>query len=54
MIQHNLNFAGQEEMKKFILECENKYETQVRNTAREICKNREERFVMLSGATCSV
>ena len=53
MIQHNLNFAGQEEMKKFILECEKKYETQVRNTAREICKNREERFVMLSGATCS-
>ncbi len=53
MIQHNLKFADQEEMKSFVLDCESKYEAQVRNAAREICKNREERFIMLSGASCS-
>ncbi len=53
MIQHNLQFAGQEEMKRFVFDCENKYEAQVRNAARETCKNREARFVMLSGASCS-
>ena len=35
MIQHNLKFADQEEMKSFVLDCESKYEAQVRNADRK-------------------
>lgn len=53
MIQLNRRFADKNEMKRFVLDCERKYDDQVRVAARTICSNREERFIMLSGASCS-
>ncbi len=53
MITYNKTFENKDEMKDFILLCEENYKGQVINAARAIAEDSKVKFVMLSGPSCS-
>ena len=53
MINHNRIFNDENEMKEFVLSCEDNYKKQVIDTAKRIADDSTVKFVMLCGPSCS-
>lgn len=53
MIDYEKFFNGETEMKDFVLLCENNYKTQITDIAKKIASDKNIKFLMLSGPSCS-
>lgn len=53
MIYYDKYFKDVEDMRGFVLECENKYISQVKDIAKSIAKADGIKFILLSGPSCS-